>query len=114
MTDEPFHGGVDLVKIERYSRFDILRVVGLVYCHIAVLPHILYSISPDLEDILRDRSYLNLVRRPRVHAEGLDFGDMCAQFPVQRGTSHAQEHAQLFSDSVSFRMFVYGFSGMTD
>lgn len=40
-------------------------------------------------------THVNLIRRPTVHSQGLDLGDMGAQFAVQRSTSHAQEYTHL-------------------
>ena len=39
--------------------------------------------------------YLNLFIGPRVHAQGLDLGNMRPKLPMQRRASHAQKDAQL-------------------
>lgn len=42
-----------------------------------------------------DGAYVDLFVGPTIHTEGLDFGNMCAELPVDGRTSHAEKHAQL-------------------
>lgn len=43
----------------------------------------------------KEPTHVDLLRRPRIHGQRLDLGDVRAQFAVQRGAAHAQEDAHL-------------------
>lgn len=78
LADVPLHCAVHLIGVHRNVRPYILRVVDLVACDIAHLFHI-----------------VDLLSAPAVHGEGLDLGHVSTQLPVQRGTAHTQEDAQV-------------------
>lgn len=40
-------------------------------------------------------AYVDLFVHPAIHAEGLDFGDVGAELPVDGCTSHTEKNAQL-------------------
>lgn len=51
-------------------------------------------------------THVNLFRRPCVHAQGLDLGDMCAQLAVDCGAPHAQKDTHLSEQSVVIQIAV--------
>lgn len=55
-----------------------MRIVDLVACDIAHLFHV-----------------VDLLGTPTVHGKGLHLGHVSTQLPVQRGTAHTQEDAQV-------------------
>lgn len=55
-------------------------------------------------------SYIDLSGIPLVHAQRLDFGNVCTQLAMQRGAAHAQEDADL--SHVSQRRCVHKFDQM--
>lgn len=78
LADVTFHARVALVDIGGDWRLDVFGVEDLVHDVVAVGFHV-----------------VNLIRRPTVHSQGLDLGDMGAQLAVQRSTSHAQEYSHI-------------------
>lgn len=59
-------------------------------------------------------THINLVRRPTVHGQGLDLGDMGAQFAMQRSTSHAQEESHLLPNHQYLMFFGVILPGVPD
>ena len=50
-----------------------------------------------------DESYINLVCRPGVHTQRFDLREMCAEFAMQGGASHAQKDSKLqFINLISY------------
>lgn len=121
LPDELFHARILFVDIGGHRRLDVLRVEDLVHERIAVGFHILENI-PQLASCLfslplswiQDFTHINLIRRPTVHTQRFDLGDMGAQFPMQRGAPHAQENAHLQSVRQCLSVFEGGATGSID
>ena len=99
LPDVALHGTVDLVDIDGYLCLEAAWIVHFVGLGIADTLHVL-GVSVLLVDGA-PLSYIDLGIVPLVHAQRLDFGDMCSQLAVQGCASHAQEDAQLGRVSVS-------------
>lgn len=97
LADVSFHARVALVDICGDWRLHVFGVEDLVHDVVAVGFHVLlwFSQSVVFYSGIRNFTHVNLVRRPTVHSQGLDLGDMGAQLAVQRSTSHAQKDSHL-------------------
>lgn len=89
------HGAVDLVYIDGYLRFDVAWIVRFVRLRVPDALHVLAKCQQWKGESQRHGAHINLHIVPLVHAQGFDFGDVGAQFPVQRSASHAQKDAKL-------------------